>query len=97
MNTAKSKSTIGSESCNTVGFLGEGIQSIWESKPVGFMGYFGRYSRMGKGQPLALVKSARNGFYMVAPVDKRKRVCGVVRAIKRKNMAAIQSDFFMVA
>ena len=97
MNTAKSKPLSGSESSNAMSVIDSNFQSVWEKKPVGFMGYFGRYSKMVRGQSLALLKEARNGFYMVAPVDKKQRVCGRARAVKRFNIAAIQPDFFIVA
>ena len=95
MNTAKTNSTIGKESSKTICTLNTGVQSIWDTKLAGFMGYFGRYSKMKKGQSLALFKEARNGFYMVAPVDKKLHVCGRARAVKRCNIAAIQSDIFV--
>ena len=87
----------GLESGNAIGVGEGGMQSIWDIKPTGVMGYFGRYSKMPKGQKLALLKEARNGFYMVAPVDKKKSICGRVRAVKRFNIAAIQSDLFLIA
>lgn len=97
MNTAKPIQQTGLESSNAMHVSGNGIQSVWDIKPIGVMGYFGRYSKMPRGQKLALLKEARSGFYMVAPVDKKRSICGRARAVKRSNIAAIQSDFFMIA
>jgi len=77
------------------------IINIWDARPsncpAGFLGYFGRYGKLRKGQPLALLKEARGGFFMVAPVNKSNQICGNIRVIKRQNLAAIQFDFFMKA
>lgn len=97
VNTAKSKPLSGSESSNAMVAFKTGMQSVWEAKPTGFMGYFGRYSKMTRGQKLALLKEARSGFFMVAPVDAMSRICGRPRAVKRFNIAAIQPDFFVIA
>ena len=99
MNTAQqTKPRTSYESCNA---MGGGKVDFWATAPrqieVGLVSYFGRFSSMARGQTVAVVAEARGGFFLVAPVDKRRRVCGSVRAVKRSNLALRQRGFFVMA
>ena len=63
----------------------------------GIVGYFGLRSAMPRGQAVAVLAEARKGFFMVAPVDSKWRVCGRVRPVKRVNLGLRQRDFFVAA
>jgi hypothetical protein len=99
--TQQIKPRTGSESCNAMSEKKTQTGEFWATAPraigVGLVGYFGRYSRMARGQTVAVLAEARAGFFMVAPVDSRRRVCGASRAVKRSNLALCQRDFFVIA
>lgn len=101
VNTAKLIQQSRSESSNTMIDELSGKYDFWAVKPSeianGIVAYFGRCSSMKRGQNVKVMAEARCRFFMVAPVDKKRRICGPVRAVKRANLALVQRDFFVTA
>jgi hypothetical protein len=64
--------------------------------PAGAVGYFGATSSMRRGQRVKVIAEARRGFFQVAPVDRKSKICGQMRSVKRSNLSPLQPDFFIL-
>ncbi len=76
-------------------------RAFWGTKPSELasyvIGYFGVYGSMSRGQAVQVVAECCGDRFKVVPVTNRKRICGGVRVVKRKNLSLVQRDLFLTA